>query len=161
MKIYLAGPDVFRQNAKEHFEKLNNFLSQKGHKALIPLDNQIDPTKAELVCEQIFNGNIQMIEMADVVVANIDPFRGACMDDGTAFEIGMAFGKKKKIYAYCTEPECTIPETTKKMFDISKQPEYSEIEDFGHCVNLMIHYAIVQSGGRIFRTFEECIEALG
>jgi len=39
MKIYLAGPDVFRRDALTWAEDARALLARQGHQALIPLDN--------------------------------------------------------------------------------------------------------------------------
>ena len=63
MKIYLAGPDVFRTDALSWAEDARTLLAQHGHQALIPLDN--DETRAE----GIFKANIDQIMHADVLIA--------------------------------------------------------------------------------------------
>ncbi|WMJ73852.1 nucleoside 2-deoxyribosyltransferase [Cytophagaceae bacterium ABcell3] len=161
MKIYLAGPDVFRGNAKAHFERMKVACEAHGHEALIPLDNEVDMSKdRKIISASIFKGNINMMDKADVIIANIEPFRGACMDDGTAFEIGYCYAKGKKILAYTTCVDLDLPTITSRMFDMSKQPDYTEIEDFGSCVNLMISNAVEAIGGKIYTSFEECLNHL-
>jgi nucleoside 2-deoxyribosyltransferase len=44
-KVYLAGPDVFRPNAKEHGEKLKAICLKHGLEGLYPLDKEIPPAK--------------------------------------------------------------------------------------------------------------------
>ena len=86
MKIYLAGPDVFRTDALSWAEDARTLLAQHGHQALIPLDN--DETRAE----GIFKANIDQIMHADVLIANLNPFRGAEPDSGTCFEVNLMLG---------------------------------------------------------------------
>jgi nucleoside 2-deoxyribosyltransferase len=158
MKIYIAGPDVFLFNAKEHFDSIKNLVSSYGHIALVPLDNEIIEGD---ISDIIFEKNIKLIDECDVILTNIEPFRGACIDDGTAFEVGYGFANKKIIYGYSLLSSDTVIDHTKKMFDITKQPEYTVVEDFGHTVNLMLQHSIYKSGGKILNTLEECLINLG
>jgi nucleoside 2-deoxyribosyltransferase len=161
MKIYLAGPDVFRNDAKIYFNTLRSLCEKFGHEALIPLDNQVEEhSDKAIVSAAIFQGNIAMMDQADVIFANIEPFRGACMDDGTAFEIGYCFSRNKKIYAYSSFSDLTLLEITFKMFDLKVQPQFGLVEDFDSCVNLMISNAVKKTGGKILPNFEDCLKDL-
>ena len=57
---------------------------------------QVDINASDILTT-IYVINVKDIDEADVVVANVEPFRGACVDDGTAFEIGMAAAKGKPL----------------------------------------------------------------
>ena len=58
--------------------------------------HQVDINAPDILTT-IYVINVKDIDEADVVVANVEPFRGACVDDGTAFEIGMAAAKGKPL----------------------------------------------------------------
>ncbi|GAA5170000.1 nucleoside 2-deoxyribosyltransferase [Viridibacterium curvum] len=94
MKLYIAGPDVFRPDARDWAAGVHTLCRAAGHEALIPLDG--DATTAS----EIYASNIAMIAAADVVLANLDPFRGAEPDSGTAFEVGYALALGKRVIAY-------------------------------------------------------------
>jgi nucleoside 2-deoxyribosyltransferase len=163
-KIYLAGPDVFRSNAVEHLESLKNLCSKYNFEGLAPLDNTIDIAPEHLLTpvhsNLIFKANLDMIKKCDVIIANIDCFRGACIDDGTAWEIGCGFALGKKIYGYSDTYKQSLVELTDEMFDITNQPKYTIVENFGNTANLMIVDSILDSGGGIFGTFEHCLMSL-
>ena len=102
MKIYLAGPDVFRPDAHEWASLARSLCRQYGFEALLPLDhNETDPSA-------IFQANIAMIRKAQIVAANLDPFRGAEPDSGTAFEVGYAFALGKKVCGYISQPQTLL-----------------------------------------------------
>ena len=87
-KLYLAGPDVFRADAVAHGEALKALCARYGFEGLYPLDNALPKQLAE-PREQaawIYRANIGLIERADAVLANLNFFRGAEPDSGTAFE---------------------------------------------------------------------------
>ena len=88
MKIYIAGPDVFEKNAKDIGQKYKAICEKYSHTGLYPLDNECDSS------EEIYKGNIALINEADAVIANGNEFRGE-MDVGTAFEIGYADAARK------------------------------------------------------------------
>ncbi len=96
MKIYLAGPDVFRPDFEAWSESAQELCRRYGFDPLIPIGpGETDP-------ERIFHANIDMIRKTQIFVANLDPFRGAEPDSGTAFELGYALALGKKICGYVT-----------------------------------------------------------
>lgn len=160
-KIYLAGPDVFRRNALSRFVSLKRFANRYGHEGLAPLDNMLiisdDDKFTPVHSKLIFEANLELIHKCDVIIANLDPFRGPGVDDGTAWEIGYGYSLDKVIYGYSDLSDKSLGDITNMMFDMSKQKKYTEIEKMGHSVNLMIADSIKASGGKIFKTFEECL----
>ncbi len=143
MKIYIAGPDVFEKNAKEIGEKYKEICSRYGHAGLYPLDNECDSSG------EIYLGNVALLNEADAVVANGNEFRGE-MDVGTAFEVGYAAAKGKKIYIYMDDV-CTLIE---KYGTEDEKGRF--VEDFGYPLNLMLS----ESAEIIKGTFEDCIKKL-
>ena len=172
MKIYLAGPDVFRENAIEHFDGLKELCKGYGFEGLAPLDNTIDVKKKDKFTNKnsnlIFKANFDLIKKCDIIIANIEPFRGACIDDGTAWEIGCGFALGKKIYGYSkyNTSNYSLLDVTRDFWDLEDHSdgglcsEYPLVEDFGNTVNLMICDSIKDSGGSIYKTFELCLADL-
>lgn len=143
MKIYIAGPDVFEKDAKEIGEKCKEICNLYGHTGLYPLDNECESSK------EIYLGNISLINEADAVVANGNEFRGE-MDVGTAFEIGYAAAKGKKIYIYMNDTRSLVEKYGKE------DEKGRTVEDFGYPLNLMLS----ESAEIIKGTFEDCIKKL-
>ena len=169
--IYLAGPDVFRaehqvQEVSKALKEIAAKYKQHGH---FPLDNALAPEggdyKSQGFSYQIFSANVKLMDEADVIIANIQPFRGPQMDDGTAFEVGYGYAKKKIIYGYSKTSGMKYPEMVelfmKSLNDKTKteyETEFPQVEDLGkNPVNLMIRESIYETGGKIFNTFEECV----
>ena len=88
MKIYLAGPDVFRPDVAEWANSVRDLCRRYGFEALLPVDHN------ETTPEKIYQSNIDLIRKAQIVVANLDPFRGPEPDSGTAFELGYALAER-------------------------------------------------------------------
>ena len=99
--IYLAGPDVFREDSQEWGKHLQRLCQRHSLAGLYPLDNEItphpDPTQT---AHAIALANMQMIMRADGVVANLEPFRGTEPDSGTVFEVGVAIALGKPVWVY-------------------------------------------------------------
>ena len=96
MKIYLAGPDIFRPDVETWAASCRELCRRYGFEPLLPIDH------GETVPERIFQANLDMIRKAQIVAANLDPFRGAEPDSGTAFELGYALALGKKVCGYVT-----------------------------------------------------------
>jgi nucleoside 2-deoxyribosyltransferase len=156
--LYLAGPDVFRENALEHFAKMKALCDKYEFEGMSPFDNE-DNFKGVLYSKEhstrVFHCNHGAIKICDVVIANLVPFRGACIDDGTAWEVGCGFVHGKLLYGYTPWYDRPLVANTPAHYQNSTFPN---IEHFGNnCVNLMIQESIEVSGGRILMSFEDCL----
>lgn len=149
-KIYIAGFDVFRADAAEAGAYLKALCGRYGYEGLYPLDKEADDAGA------IFAGNLRLIERCDILIANLNNFRGLEPDSGTAFELGYAYARGKQILGY-------LEDTRPLLEKLSSQEKYPgrddwgySVEDFGLPVNLMLGCAaeIVQGG------FEDCLQRL-
>ena len=139
MKIYLAGPDVFRPDAAEWFAQARDLCRQHGYDPITPLDH--GETKPGPICAE----NLALIRKAQIVVANLNSFRGAEPDSGTAFELGYAHALGKKLWGYMSPLEDLIDRViridgtrhpTDEAHPIDRQGRL--IENFGLPVNLML-----------------------
>jgi len=94
LKLYLAGPDVFRPDVREWVERVRSLCREAGHQALIPLD------AGQSTAVGIYRNNLALIDAADALLANLNPFRGAEPDSGTCVEIGYALARGKPVIGY-------------------------------------------------------------
>jgi nucleoside 2-deoxyribosyltransferase len=158
-RVYLAGFDVFRRDALEHGARLVAACAQYGFEGVYPLDAEAPadldgPRKAAW----IYRANIDVIRGADIVMANVNDFRGPGEpDSGTAFEIGYAAALGKEIWAYTTDAGTLIervPSTPDAQGRVCERGYL--VEDFGLGKNLMIACAarLVQGDARA------CLEAM-
>lgn len=158
MKLYLAGPDVFRPDALAWAEAARMLCAAWGHEALIPLDG------VETTPEGIYQANIALIRSADAVVANLNPFRGCEPDSGTCVEVGVALAWGKTVIAYLDSEEPLVERMARQsggqLARKHGRPVDSAgwtIEDFGLPLNLMLAVpARVVIGG-----LAEAVQALG
>jgi nucleoside 2-deoxyribosyltransferase len=159
MKIYLAGPDIFRTDANTWAESAREICRRYGYEPLLPIDH------GETEAEKIFQANIDLIRKAQVVVANLNPFRGAEPDSGTCFEVGYALALGKKVSAYMTHLETVAQrverleqrcEPTVRYGDKLTDRDGMLIEDFGLPCNLMLAMA----GQIVEGDLEACLQAI-
>lgn len=153
MQVYLAGPEVFLPDAVEIGRRKRDICSRHALIGLYPLDNEIDPPEGARFSQAIFEGNIRMIAAADLVIANLTPFRGVSADAGTIYEVGHAFALGKTIYGYSHDPAMIARRVTAPTLEPAADGRlYADdglaVEDFGLADNLMIMEAITASGGR-------------
>lgn len=158
MNVYLAGPDVFRPDALTWAEEARALLAQHGHTALVPLDN------VETTAVGIFKANIDLITKADVLVANLNPFRGFEPDSGTSFEVGCAIALGKRVIGYVSDIRSQVDKLAERAGGKLARKngrivdhEGLTVEDFGLPVNLMLGVSceIIEGG------LNEAIAALG
>ena len=145
--LYLAGPDVFEPDPVAIGEQLKSIARQYGFDPLFPFDNAIpkDDPNPSLT---IFRANAAMIQAADIVVANLNPFRGAESDSGTVWEVGYALGLGKRAVGYIASEESMV----KRVLGLEGREiptigpyldkQGRSIEDFGHSLNLMLVHSI-------------------
>ena len=147
-RIYLAGPEVFLPDADQLGAQKKALCSRYGFEGLFPLDTVIPPAETpEATGFAISAANEALIASADIVIANLTPFRGPSADVGTVYEIGLARGMGKTIHGYSNEP---MP-YTQRVFahcgagNIGDQPvgdlrdrDGLKIEEFNLTDNLMI-----------------------
>jgi nucleoside 2-deoxyribosyltransferase len=142
--LYLAGFDVFRPDAVAYGESLKAMCAQYGLEGLYPLDNSAPPhLSGRALADWIYRGNIKLIERADGVMANLNPFRGAEPDSGTAFEVGYAIALNKPVWAYTAIADSIVEQVAECQASDGGHPRHVDangytVEDFGMNLNLML-----------------------
>ena len=160
-QIYIAGPDVFERDSIEIGKKYSNLCKKYGFIGHYPLDNVIDFNQDKRkIAQDIFKANEQLIDESDIIIANLNTFRGKEADSGTIWECGYAYAKGKKVYGYmksCRDYVAEFPDAIEEngMFWDEKG---RFIEDFNHPINLMIACSSVEivEGG-----FEDVLKLIG
>lgn len=141
LRLYLAGPEVFRPDAAAEGERLAALCREAGAEGLFPL--HADGVDIRQAC-------IDMIEEADALVANISPFRGIHMDPGTAFEVGYAEARGKPVFLWSDDLRSLVERIPAGADGRDREGNF--VEDGGRSENLMI-----VDGRRVWRTPEEAI----
>ena len=158
MKVYLAGPDVFRPDVDAWAASSRELCRRYGFEPLLPIDHQ------ESGPEKIFKANLELIRKAQIVIANLDPFRGPEPDSGTAFELGYALALSKRVCGYVTHMDTLLQRVARsegytcEAVDDGVHCDHAglRIENFGMACNLMLAVPthIVEGG------LEACLQSL-
>lgn len=154
--IYLAGPDVFYPDAARLADEHKTLCRQYGFEPLHPIDQ---PT---LTSKHIFETNIELLRRADAMVVNLNPFRGAEVDSGTAFEVGFAVALGIPVVAYIVSSECLKDRVGRLFGPLTEQGgvwrdrDGNLVENFERPVNLMLaESSLIVVGG-----LEDALQAL-
>ena len=139
--VYFAGPDVFRKDYDQHVTDIRALCAQAGLTPLLPGDGECDNSLA------IFDANIKLIQKADGIIANLNPFRSLVEpDSGTVFECGYGFALGKFVIGIINDERDLV---TKLVGPRSPEgdsgPVLSDgfmVEDFGHPLNLMLAHCL-------------------
>lgn len=139
MKLYIAGPDVFRPDAVDWAAAVRALCRRAGHEALIPLDG------GALDAIGIYRNNLRLIGEADAVLANLNPFRGDEPDSGTCVEIGYALALGKTVIGYASDLR---PLRERLNAADGRDGAGWTVEDFGLPLNLMLAVPVqLEHGG--------------
>lgn len=91
-----------------------------------------------------------MMERADMIVADLSPFRGPSADPGTVFELVWMLARGRPAFAYSTDPRPLRERVPGARRDAGSQrwiaPDGTEVEDFGLADNLMIDCGLRDAG---------------
>jgi nucleoside 2-deoxyribosyltransferase len=160
-RVYLAGPDVFRPDATEHFALLADVCETLGMEALAPSDGMVPlwvPVRE--IPQRIFELNMSRLRSAHGVIANLAPFRGGTEpDSGTVFEVGVAVALGLPVVgygarsAYADQVMTTQP--LKRIDGVLRDTDDLIVEDFGLPLNLMLACSVQISGSA-----EEALQVL-
>lgn len=154
MKVYFAGPDVFSRSYGAFKTMVVADCVELGLEPLFPGDEVTGTDPAA-----IFRDNLALIDRADVVVANLNPFRGTEPDSGTVFELGYAYARGKRLFGYVEIEETTVDRleridgpTTRYGSDVLDR-QGNKVESFGLPMNLMVCVPAVLVTGSV----RECL----
>jgi len=150
--IYISGFDIFHKDAYFISYNQKETCKKYGFKPIHPFDKDIDidviPDKKQI--QQIVNKNLKDIEKCDIIIANLNSFRGAEPDSGTVFECGYGLAKGKIVIGYKEKLKNYVDEYIEKLNFI---PEYNNglrydkenflIDTFSKNFNIMLENTIL------------------
>lgn len=101
-QIYLAGP-LFSKAERDFNVSLRDRLMEMGFKVFLPQVDGEDNLENRLHERQmcIFENDIRGIDQSDIVLAVLDG--GSDVDSGTAWEMGYAYARGKKVLGLKTD----------------------------------------------------------
>ena len=155
-KLYLAGFNASLPDADKVKKNYTALCGKYEYKILFPTDPRKIKTKEGTFttplgrARSVFYNNLQKINAADVVVANLNYFSGICTNN-TAFEIGYAAAKHKKIVGYMDA------ERIHNQYSIYEDAPDAINEGCNQPANVMVACALIAI---IQGNFEDCLELL-
>ena len=184
LRAYLAGPDIFVPDAAGLAARKKAICARYGLIGVSPLDPWQDEPAAWAALPEwrrIALRNEAQIRSADLMIANLTPFRGPSADVGTVYEVAMMRTLNRPVFAYAT----TAIGFTRRSVNYASERggviagadgllrdgEGLLIEQFGLFDNLMIEAGIAASNGALIveeaapecrwtdlSVFERCVE---
>jgi nucleoside 2-deoxyribosyltransferase len=161
-KVYIAGFDVFKQDSIQIGKEYSKLCEKYGFKGLYPLDNVVNFNQDKnKIAQDIYHANVELIHQSDMVIANLNAFRGKEADSGTIWECGYAKALKKDVYGYMKYNQSYLnnfAENEKQLLDgVYVDKDNMVIEDFDYPINLMISCSVKEI---IFGNFEDCLKSI-
>ncbi|GAA93804.1 uncharacterized protein L969DRAFT_15057 [Mixia osmundae IAM 14324] len=151
LKVYTAGPGVFLSDAIGEARRARTLCAQHGLQAMTPIDPELAAGPTPPSAQDIYVGNVALLNASDVMVADITPFRGPNMDPGTAWEIGYGIALGMPVFLYSEQAQTTLKDRT------PDSGKWTVVEDFGATENLMI----ARAGMPVFASLEEAAQHVG
>ena len=177
--VYLAGPEVFLPEPIAAGTQMKARIAALSRAAdwpfelagLYPLDNEIPDSRPDFdTGMRIYRANVEFMNRAHAVAANMVRFRGPSMDVGTAFEMGYMLGLGKPVFAYYDAAPFYGREEAPGMYvdrvrshcsvsehDPRVDADGLSIDDFRMADNLMMIGALESGAGAIAESFEHAI----
>ena len=149
--VYIAGPDVFRLDWPDFCDGVEKRCASLGILPIFPIHPRVNldqfgvngiTTKGSIEDAMVvFKHCYESIKSADVVVANISPFRGDEPDSGTVFEMGLAHALGKPIIGYSSDMRTPVDRLIRNSTLTPRGAILYNgliVEDFGLPANLMV-----------------------
>ena len=117
---YLAGWEMFWPDGKERGAKWKETAAKYGIIGYFPPDEapldqypEYEP-KDDSTAEKLMKGfihDVNHMRRSDMIIAQLEDWRGAEPDSGTCFECGYAAATGMRLYAWCSNPTTLIERT--------------------------------------------------
>lgn len=141
--VYLSGVERYQKNAEEIFAQKKEICRKYGLKAVTPTDlaegvKEIITDQPYLWAANLFEHYQNHVRTCDVIIADLNNYRGYEVNNDVGFECGMAFQLGKKMYGYMDNADPLV----KRLPHLGEMCEFrdhtgSNVENFDYPVNLM------------------------
>ena len=100
--IYIAGPECFQSNAGPLLGWMRLKSETEGFAVSLPNDESLvfSDTDLRSNADAIYANCASAMNSSDVIICDLEAFRGAEPDGGSVFELGMAFARGMRLYGY-------------------------------------------------------------
>lgn len=158
-RVYLSGFERYDADGEEVFANMKALCESYGLCAVSPLDQapgveKTDSDNPYVQAANLFDNFQQHVRNCDVIIANLNNYRGYEVNNDVGFECGMGFQLGKKLYGYMDDASPLIY----RIPHLGEDREFrdqsgSNVENFNYPANLMF-----ASSMKIFEgKFEEII----
>ena len=141
--VYLAGVGRYRDDAKEVFARMKEICKKYGLNAVTPLDQapgvkKIKTDDPYTWAANVFDNYQQHVRNCDVIIADLNDYRGYEVNNDVGFECGMGFQLGKKLYGYMKDASPLV----ERIPHMGEEREFrdhtgSNVENFDYPCNLM------------------------
>lgn len=147
-KVYMAGTAVFLEEPQSYFEYAVELGKHAGLELLVPYDDRLCSPA------EIYLHNVQLLNQAEGILVNLNPFRGTEPDSGTVWEMGYMAARGKRVVGYMAapdHPDNQLAVRVKRFYgnkDFRLLPggrlqaeDSMTVENFGQPLNLMLMHS--------------------
>ena len=159
-KAYLAGTEIFFTDSDETQEKSHQLCDKYGIIGYYPPDIAPEDEFKEYVKKddslhemelQLFTHDLNQIKRTDIIIANLNDYRGNEPDSGTAVECGIAWGYGHRCFAFIDDAR-PMKERFKGVKKVKEDGTVTDkdganLEDFDRPLNLMFCEFTIFEGG--------------
>lgn len=141
--IYLASLERYKAHGAEQLAAMKEICRQFGYEAVSPLDmapgvDKITTDDPYIWAANVFDNCQQHVRDCDIIIADLNDFRGYEISNDVGFECGMGFELGKALYGYMDHTDKLVD----KIPHMGEAMEYrdqtgSNVEDFDYPANLM------------------------
>ena len=149
-KAYLAGTEIFYPDSKETQERYHQLCEKYGIIGFYPEDVAPEDEYPEYVKKddsvhefemRLFTHDLNHIKRTDIIIANLNDYRGNEPDSGTAVECGLAWGYGHRCFAFIDDAR-PMKERFKGVKKVREDGTVTDkndahLEDFDSPLNLM------------------------
>lgn len=159
---YLSGPERYDEEAAKIYGRMKEICKEYGIEARTPLDQAEGVTQAEFTnpyqkAANLFENYQRQIRDCDLVIANLNDYRGYECSNDTGFECGMAFQLGKALYGYMEDArpmKARVPHLGEE--NGFRDMNGCNVEDFDYPLNLMFGSSMTILEGR----FEDVVKRI-
>lgn len=101
-KLYIAGPMCFYVDGYPRWYVMRDRAKIKGFEVTMPSDEELDLNHSDLRknADAIFANCAKCLNESTAILCNLEFYRGADVDGGSIYEVGMAYAKGARCYGY-------------------------------------------------------------
>jgi nucleoside 2-deoxyribosyltransferase len=164
--IYLSGPERYDRDAGKKYKRMKEICIKSGLVPITPIDGLNAENSDSSLHPYIWAANelnrfMVQVQKCDIILANLNDFRGWEPCNDTAFECGAAFQIGKKLYGYMDDTTRMID----RIPNFGKESEYKDecgnfVENFDYPINLMFSSSMKIFEGAFESIISEVVEDL-